>query len=196
MAFNTVRPTSSHIHHQLQTAHSAELTVTSAHFMSLKCHFLNRIQYRSCYLYSLSSITVHHRQLVIFGQRCVYWPYVGAATVSVSQYKLMGPSDNTAPGSPWKLLRHPVFSFLCSPQYLFFTKIYIFPRLTVRLTIKKTTQPYLNNDMYRADIYHRPHSWHFVCWLGLGKHHSWDSNNYVTYLPHLCKLHNYITNVK
>lgn len=80
-----------------------------------------------------------------------------------------------------ELLRHPFFSFLCSPQYLFLTKIYIFPRLTLRLTNKKTTQPFLNNDIYRADIYHRPHSWHFVCWLGLGKHQGRDSNNYVSF---------------
>lgn len=131
MAFNTVRPTSSHIHHQLQTAHSAELTVTSAHFMSLKCHFLNRIQYRSCYLYSLSSITVHHRQLVIFGQRCVYWPYVGAATVSVSQYKMMGQSflsplttlPPARPGNYCVILSFPSCALhnICSSlKYIFF----------------------------------------------------------------------------
>lgn len=116
--------------------------------MSLKCHFLNRIQYRSCYLYSLSSITVHHQQLVIFGQRCVYWPYVGAATVSVSQYKLMGQSFlsplTTLPlACPGTTVSSCLFLLVLgeftesATQYVILPKICV-SFLTLRLTKQKT----------------------------------------------------------
>lgn len=34
----------------IQAVHNNELTVTSVHFVLLKCHFPDRIQYRSCFL--------------------------------------------------------------------------------------------------------------------------------------------------
>lgn len=73
----------------MHAVNSGELTVTSVHFMSLKCHFLNSVLIYCPYSYSLSYITVHHWQPVIFGQRCVDWPYVSSANDTFSHFHIL-----------------------------------------------------------------------------------------------------------